>query len=74
MIVSVAYARESRYPITPMSVRRKSEIAMRCVAEGPSKHARSCLSSLVPTVIEQTNRGERSYDIFSRLLKERTFL
>ncbi len=27
--------------------------------------------SLVPMVIEQTNRGERSYDIFSRLLKER---
>ena len=26
---------------------------------------------LVPYVIEQTNRGERSYDIFSRLLKER---
>ncbi|WP_273759453.1 ATP-dependent Clp endopeptidase proteolytic subunit ClpP [Bartonella sp. ML70XJBT.G] len=27
--------------------------------------------SLVPMVIEQTNRGERAYDIFSRLLKER---
>lgn len=27
--------------------------------------------ALVPTVIEQTNRGERAYDIFSRLLKER---
>lgn len=27
--------------------------------------------SLVPIVIEQTNRGERSYDIFSRLLRER---
>ncbi|WP_273755484.1 ATP-dependent Clp endopeptidase proteolytic subunit ClpP [Bartonella sp. MM73XJBT.G] len=27
--------------------------------------------SLVPIVIEQTNRGERAYDIFSRLLKER---
>ncbi|MBR5766643.1 MAG: ATP-dependent Clp endopeptidase proteolytic subunit ClpP [Lachnospiraceae bacterium] len=27
--------------------------------------------SLVPVVIEQTSRGERSYDIFSRLLKER---
>src|SRR5210317_778541 len=26
---------------------------------------------LVPMVIEQTNRGERSYDIYSRLLKER---
>jgi ATP-dependent Clp protease protease subunit len=28
-------------------------------------------SSLVPTVIEQTNRGERAFDIYSRLLKER---
>jgi ATP-dependent Clp protease protease subunit len=27
--------------------------------------------SLVPIVVEQTNRGERSYDIFSRLLKDR---
>ncbi|MFQ9511164.1 MAG: ATP-dependent Clp endopeptidase proteolytic subunit ClpP [Lachnospiraceae bacterium] len=27
--------------------------------------------ALVPYVIEQTNRGERSYDIYSRLLKER---
>ena len=29
--------------------------------------------SLVPYVIEQTSRGERSYDIYSRLLKDRTF-
>ncbi|WP_422444719.1 ATP-dependent Clp endopeptidase proteolytic subunit ClpP [Thermoanaerobacterium sp. DL9XJH110] len=27
--------------------------------------------SLVPIVVEQTNRGERAYDIYSRLLKER---
>ena len=27
--------------------------------------------ALVPTVIEQTNRGERAYDIFSRLLNDR---
>lgn len=27
--------------------------------------------TLVPIVVEQTNRGERSYDIYSRLLKER---
>ena len=31
----------------------------------------SIRSSLVPTVIETTNRGERAYDIYSRLLKER---
>jgi ATP-dependent Clp protease protease subunit len=29
------------------------------------------IMSLVPIVVEQTNRGERSYDIFSRLLKDR---
>jgi ATP-dependent Clp protease protease subunit len=29
------------------------------------------MSNLVPMVIEQSNRGERSYDIFSRLLKDR---
>ena len=28
-------------------------------------------NTLVPMVIEQTSRGERSFDIFSRLLKER---
>ena len=27
--------------------------------------------SLVPMVVEQTNRGERAYDIYSRLLKDR---
>lgn len=29
------------------------------------------VNTLVPMVVEQTNRGERSYDIYSRLLKER---
>ena len=27
--------------------------------------------NLIPIVVEQTGRGERAYDIFSRLLKER---
>lgn len=31
----------------------------------------SIIDTLVPTVIEQTSRGERAYDIYSRLLKER---
>ncbi len=30
--------------------------------------------ALVPVVVEQTNRGERSYDIYSRLLKDRIIL
>ncbi len=29
------------------------------------------MNYLVPMVVEQTNRGERAYDIYSRLLKER---
>ena len=29
------------------------------------------MNALVPMVVEQTNRGERAYDIYSRLLKER---
>ena len=29
------------------------------------------MSNLVPMVVEQTNKGERAYDIYSRLLKER---
>jgi len=36
--------------------------------KGPSK---TYMNNLVPMVVETTNRGERSYDIFSRLLKER---
>jgi ATP-dependent Clp protease protease subunit len=32
------------------------------------------MNTLVPMVVEQTNRGERSYDIYSRLLKERIVL
>ncbi len=29
------------------------------------------MNTMVPMVVEQTNRGERAYDIYSRLLKER---
>ena len=29
------------------------------------------MSNLVPMVVEQSSRGERAYDIYSRLLKER---
>ena len=32
------------------------------------------MSGLVPIVVEQTNRGERAYDIYSRLLKDRIIL
>jgi len=36
-----------------------------------SQHADDTLAALVPMVVEQTSRGERAYDIYSRLLKER---
>ena len=32
---------------------------------------REHMSSIVPIVVEQTGRGERSYDIYSRLLRDR---
>src|SRR5690606_3844911 len=31
----------------------------------------SNMSGIIPMVVEQTNRGERAYDIYSRLLKDR---
>ena len=36
-----------------------------------TKYKVNNLSTLIPMVVEQTSRGERSYDIYSRLLKER---
>jgi ATP-dependent Clp protease, protease subunit len=36
-----------------------------------SKPVETYMNTLVPMVVEQTNRGERAYDIYSRLLKER---
>src|SRR5260370_40716575 len=43
---------------------RKTGSTMRAPAE-------TYINYLVPMVVEQTNRGERAYDIYSRLLKER---
>ena len=37
----------------------------------PERHPFETLNQLIPMVIEQTARGERSFDIYSRLLKER---
>src|SRR5438552_16817673 len=47
-----------------------------CIARGrPRPYSRAMkpdvLNYLIPTVIEQTHRGERGWDIFSRLLKDR---
>ncbi len=43
----------------------------RVVSSRCYRTSRSSLMPLVPIVVEQTGRGERSYDIYSRLLKER---
>src|ERR1700704_4778482 len=42
-----------------------SKAANGAIASAPS------MSYLIPTVVEQTHRGERGWDIFSRLLKDR---
>ena len=36
-----------------------------------SRDYREQMNSLIPMVVEQTSKGERAYDIYSRLLKER---
>ena len=42
------------------------------IYSGPFRN--ESFGTLVPMVVEQTNRGERAYDIFSRLLKERIII
>lgn len=42
------------------------------IYSGPSRDVQ--MSTLVPMVVEQSSRGERAYDIFSRLLKERIIM
>jgi len=39
--------------------------------KGGARDARDTMSYIIPTVIETTHRGERGWDIFSRLLKDR---
>jgi ATP-dependent Clp protease protease subunit len=39
-----------------------------------SKYENNVINSLVPMVVEQSSRGERSYDIYSRLLKDRIIM
>ena len=42
------------------------------LTQNPNFHTSASLNNpMVPIVIEQTGRGERAYDIYSRLLKER---
>jgi ATP-dependent Clp protease protease subunit len=65
MRVRVLRAREPLYTWTVSAIRL-------CAPEEASlKDPVATYMNLVPMVVEQTNRGERAYDIFSRLLKER---
>ena len=41
------------------------------ISQFGDQQSESSMNALVPMVVEQTNRGERAYDIYSRLLKER---
>ncbi len=49
--------------VTPktQTLRKKNQVSQ--MIDGPTSY-------LVPTVVEQTNRGERGYDLYSKLLKE----
>src|SRR5438046_8577151 len=65
MRVRVLRAREPLYTWPASAIRL-------CAPEEASlKDPVATYMNLVPMVVEQTNRGERAYDIFSRLLKER---
>jgi len=54
--------------------RKTSQPALHVGAGGQENKGELYIMSLVPMVIEQTSRGERSYDIYSRLLKERIII
>ena len=51
--------------------RRKNRLVPQLVKPRMNDFANIYLNTLVPMVVELTNRGERAYDIYSRLLKER---
>src|SRR2546430_11959252 len=73
----VGVHRISRRPAarTPSSVPLRAGSSRGIASRGAPRPRRACDKenpmALVPMVIEQTPRGERAFDIFSRLLKER---
>src|SRR3979409_2063068 len=66
----VGRTRGAPHPIEPTRPRRIGGVG---VPRRPvmSDYFEQHMNNLVPMVVEQTNRGERAYDIYSRLLKER---
>src|SRR6056297_747754 len=68
----------SRRPLRPPRGNTKTRVTYRHYhkstkqrRQGPMTDPIETYMNLVPMVVEQTSRGERAYDIFSRLLKER---
>jgi len=57
------------FSIQPSSYSCSKPVLNNCMAK--NLHTNSANNYLVPIVVEQTGRGERSYDIYSRLLKDR---
>lgn len=66
MVVTL-YVRNTKNFMIPGSQLRSAATVRRSDMRNPVDTA----MALIPMVVEQTNRGERSYDIYSRLLKER---
>jgi len=64
----------TRLCTTSKHVRAFHPLAGQSLAEIQGKWSSSPTANLVPIVIEQTGRGERAYDIFSRLLRERVIM
>src|SRR5258708_12013981 len=52
-------------------VKTVRRVRARFEESGMSDYFEQYMNNLVPMVVEQTNRGERAYDIYSRLLKKR---
>jgi ATP-dependent Clp protease protease subunit len=51
---------------------RAGQLAFRhAIGDAMKPHPTNPIASLIPTVVEQTHRGERGWDVFSRLLKDR---
>ena len=62
--ISSGCAMTARYPLAPVS----AYLLMSSISKGS---ANTLMSPMVPMVVEQTSRGERAFDIYSRLLNER---
>lgn len=62
---------KSKIRVDPLKTYAKKGTHLR---KGERVFSHPSTMNLVPIVVEQTNRGERSYDIYSRLLKDRIIL